>query len=49
MNQLRYILAFTKRQYLSLGLNMLANTLKVSRKTKAEFFDLIFFQGDEKT
>ena len=30
------------------GINMLTNSLKISDTTKTEFFELKFFQGDQK-
>ena len=43
---MRYTLPFTERQYISLGVNMLKNNLKISDTTKTEFFELISFQSD---
>ena len=48
MNWLRQTFAFTEREYLSLGVNMLTNSLKISDTTKTEFFELISFQSDQK-
>ena len=39
---------FTETEYLSSGVNMLTNSLKISDTTKTEFFELIFFQSDQK-
>ena len=36
--------AFTEREYLSLGVNMLKNSPQITDTTKKEFFELIFFQ-----
>ena len=36
------------REYLSLGVNMLTNSLKISVTTKTEFFGLTFFISDRK-
>ena len=47
MHFLRWTPAFTERQYLSSGVNMLTNNLKISDKTKTQFFDLISFQSDQ--
>ena len=41
-------IAFTEAEYLSSGLNMLINSLKISDTTKTEFFELISFQIDYK-
>ena len=38
----------TDREYLSSGVNMLTNSLKISDTTKREFFELIIFQSNEK-
>ena len=38
----------TDREYLSSGVNMLTNSLKISDTTKTEFFELVFFQSDQK-
>ena len=35
-------------EYLSSGVNMLTNTLKISDTTKTEFLELKFFQIDKK-
>ena len=48
LNMLRWTLAFTETQYLSLGVNTLTNSLKSSDTTKEEFFELLFFQSDQK-
>ena len=45
---LRQTLAFTETEYLSSGVNMLTNSLKISDTTKTEFFELISFQSDQK-
>ena len=45
---LRQTLAFTETEYLSLGVNMLTNSLKISETTKTQFFELIFFQSDQR-
>ena len=42
------VIAFTEREYLSSGLNMLKNKLKISDITKTEFFKLIFLVNDQK-
>ena len=39
---------FTETEYLSSGVNMLTNSLKISDTTKREFFELMFFQSDQK-
>ena len=39
---------FTETEYLSSGVNMLTNSLKISDTTKKEFLELIFFQSDQK-
>ena len=39
---------FIEREYLSSGVNMLTNSLKISDTTKTEFLQLIFFQTDQK-
>ena len=41
-------LAFTEREYLSSGVNMLTNSLKIYDTTKREFFELIPIQSDQK-
>ena len=41
-------LAFIEREYLSSGVHMLTNSLKILDTTKAEFFELIFFLNDKK-
>ena len=38
----------TKKEYLSLGVNMLTNSLKISDITEKEFLELISFQSDQK-
>ena len=43
MNWLRQTLAFTERGYLSLGVSMLRNSVKVSDTTKKKFFWADFF------
>ena len=45
---LRETLAFTERQYISSGVNMLTKCLKISDTTKIEFFELIFFLNNQK-
>ena len=42
-------LAFTDREYLPSGLNMLTNSHNIIDTTKAEFLELIFFESDQKT
>ena len=37
-------LAFTEREYFSLGVNMLKNSIKIPDTTNKEFFELIFFR-----
>ena len=39
---------FTEREYLSSGVNMLTNSLKISDTSKTEFLELIFFQNAQK-
>ena len=39
---------FYERECLSLGVNMLTNSLKISQTTKNDIFELIFFQRDQK-
>ena len=41
-------LVFTEREYISLGVNMLTNSLKISDNTKTEYLGLIFFLSDQK-
>ena len=48
LNWLCQTLAFTEREYLSLGVNKLTNSLKISDTIKAEFFELVFFESDQK-
>ena len=48
MNWFRYTLAFLEREYLSSGVNMLTNSLKILDTIKTEFFELIFFLNDQK-
>ena len=48
MDFLRLTLAFTEREFLSSGVNMVTNSLKILDNTKTEFFELIFFQSDQK-
>ena len=48
MNWLGLTFSFTEREYLSLGVNMLTNNLKISDTTETQFFELIFFQSDRK-
>ena len=45
---MREKLAFAEREYLSAGVNMLANSLKISDSTKIEILELISFQTDQK-
>ena len=45
---MREKLAFAEREYLSSGVNMLANSLKISDTSKKEFLELIFIQSDQK-
>ena len=47
MNWLREKLAFTEGEYLSSGVNMVTNSLKISDTTKAEFFKVILFVNDQ--
>ena len=42
------VIAFTEGEYLSSGVNMLKNKLKISDITKTEFFKLIFLVNDQK-
>ena len=44
---LRWTLAFTDRELLSLGVNMLKTSLEITDTTKKAFFELIFFQCDQ--
>ena len=39
---------FIEREYVSSGVNILTNSLKISDTTKTEFFGLMVFQNDEK-
>ena len=39
---------FTEREYLSSGVNMLTNSLKISDTSKTEFLELIFFKSEPK-
>ena len=48
LNLLRETLAFTERQYFSLGLNMLSNRLKIWDTNKTELFVLVSFQNEQK-
>ena len=48
MNWLCYTLVFTERQYISLRVNILTNSLKILDTSKIEFFELIFFVNDQK-
>ena len=41
-------LAFTEREYLSSGLNLLTNRLKISETSKNEFLELTFFHSVKK-
>ena len=41
---MREKLAFAEREYLSSGVNMLANSLKISDSTKIEILELIPFR-----
>ena len=41
-------LAFTEREYLSSGLNLLTNRLKISETSKNEFLELTFFHRVKK-
>ena len=41
-------LAFTEREYLSSGINMLTSNLKIFETTKTEFLELDIFQSDQK-
>ena len=43
------MLAFTDRESLSLCVNMLTHSLKITYTTKTDFFGLIFFDTDQKT
>ena len=45
---MRKLLAFTEQEYLSSGVNMLTNSLKISDTNKKEFFELIFLHIDQK-
>ena len=49
MNWLHWTHAFTEREYLSSGVNMLTDNLKILDTTKTQFFDFISFQSDQKT
>ena len=42
------VIRFTEREHLSLGVNMLTNSLKISYSTKKEFFKMMQFQSDQK-
>ena len=48
LNWFRSTLTFPEREYLTSGVNMLRNSLKISGTTKTEFFELKFFQIDKK-
>ena len=48
MNWLRESPAFTEREYLSSGVIMLTNSLKITDTTLTKFLELIFFQSDQK-
>ena len=39
---------FTEREYLSSGVNILTNSLKILDTTKTEFFEMIFIQSHQK-
>ena len=41
-------MTFTDREYLSSGVNMLTNSVKISDTTKTEFSKLTFFQIHKK-
>ena len=41
-------LAFTEREYLSSGLNLLTNRLKISETSKNKFLELTFFHRVKK-
>ena len=41
-------LAFTEREYLALGANMLTSSLKISDTTKIDSLELICFPSDQK-
>ena len=45
---LRSILSFTKKEYLSSGVNMLENSLKILGTTKTDILELKFSQSDRK-
>ena len=40
--------SFIEREYLTSGVNMLTNSLKISDTSKKQYLDLIFFQSDQK-
>ena len=42
------MLLIAEREYLSSGVNMLTNILKIIDTTKTLFFDLIYFESDQK-
>ena len=42
-------LTFTDREYLPSGVNVFTNSLKILDTDKTKFFELNFFQNDEKT
>ena len=42
------IIAFTEREYLSSGVNLLTKSLKILDSTKTEFLEVIIFQSDLK-
>ena len=48
MNSLLRTLTFTGREYLSLGVNMPTNSLKILDTTEREYFELKLFQSDGK-
>ena len=48
MNWLCETFAFTEREYLSSGVNMLTNSFKISDTTKTELFELISIQRYQK-
>ena len=48
IGSVKHSLSLREREYLSLGVNILTTNFKISNTTKMEFFDLIFFQSNQK-
>ena len=49
LNWLRQKVAFTEREYLPSGVNMITDILKILNATKPGFLELILFQRDQET